>query len=428
MSELETQEPSYVHKIEIRGLWGRRNITLMLHKDVNIIVGPNASGKTTILNLLRYTLSADGIRLGEIAFDKIIVILKRFTGKGQTQISVEPTEKGFRFHISGERFDIDIEDRARYFHSRPSRVLINIRNKELVDRLAQLAPTVWLPVSRRLPIPEEEDEEFRTRRTSYLESVDVKLRDLLDGLSRYRLGLEAQLANKYKQFEKGVLQGILFSKYHDRMSSFKFEAFSGKEKTQLVSAFEAAGLMDPQIRKRIDQHFDEAEKAIARLAKGTEDEKGFSLDDLFIIPLIGRTKALAQLARQLEDERESLFAPLAKFEEIVDSFLVNKTIQVSEKGVVKIKSKSTNQEFLPLHLSSGEKQILILLTQALLWENRPVIYVADEPELSLHVTWQEKLLPSLQELGRQIQIIVATHSPDIVGPFRRNVIDLSEVQ
>ena len=83
---------------------------------------------------------------------------------------------------------------------------------------------------------------------------------------------------------------------------------------------------------------------------------------------------------------------------------------------------------LPLEiLSSGEKQILILLTQALLREDQPVVYVADEPELSLHVAWQEKLLKSLLELGGQVQIIVATHSPDIVGPFVDKVIDLASI-
>ena len=78
----------------------------------------------------------------------------------------------------------------------------------------------------------------------------------------------------------------------------------------------------------------------------------------------------------------------------------------------------------PFVLSSGEKQILILLTEALLTVDEPVVYIADEPELSLHVSWQEKLLGSLVRLGGQIQVIVATHSPDIAGNFMHNVIDL----
>ena len=101
----------------------------------------------------------------------------------------------------------------------------------------------------------------------------------------------------------------------------------------------------------------------------------------------------------------------------------NKSIKVDENGILKIKSSSPSE--LNWHLlSSGEKQILILLTQALLRFNNPMVYIADEPELSLHVTWQEKLLKSVVMLGGQKQIIVATHSPDIVGEYQDKVIDL----
>ena len=47
----------------------------------------------------------------------------------------------------------------------------------------------------------------------------------------------------------------------------------------------------------------------------------------------------------------------------------------------------------------------------------PSGFVADEPELSLHVTWQEKLLKSITALAGRCQVIVATHSPDIAGGF-----------
>ena len=105
---------------------------------------------------------------------------------------------------------------------------------------------------------------------------------------------------------------------------------------------------------------------------------------------------------------------------------MTRTIQVNESGEfeIKVSSLSPPLKLDPGSLSSGEKQILILLTEALLRVDEPVVYIADEPELSLHVTWQEKLLESLVTLGGQKQIIVATHSPDIVGKFQDKVIDL----
>jgi excinuclease UvrABC ATPase subunit len=317
--------------------------------------------------------------------------------------------------------------RGRYLQHRRLPLDVQRQYRELAESLQTLAPAVWLPVSRRLPIPEEEEEEFdarRVRRTSRLESVDVRLRQLLEGLSRYRLSLQAQLSERYKEFEKRVLQTILFSKKHDRFSSLSFEPPAPEDKEKLVRAFQAAGLLDQQMRKRIDEHFSAAEEALKRMSE-SEERKTVDFEDIFIIPLIGRTKTMAESARWVEEERDSLFEPLTKFERIISSFLKTKTVRIDEGGNLLIQAESRSKPTIPPEfLSSGEKQILILLTQALLRGDQPIIYVADEPELSLHVQWQEKLLSSLLEVGQQIQVIVATHSPDIVGPFTDKVIDL----
>ena len=69
-----------------------------------------------------------------------------------------------------------------------------------------------------------------------------------------------------------------------------------------------------------------------------------------------------------------------------------------------------NVEIQHQSLSSGEKQLLILLTQTLLQEKQPFIYIADEPELSLHIEWQHKIISAIKELNPNVQIIAATHS------------------
>jgi predicted ATPase len=78
-------------------------------------------------------------------------------------------------------------------------------------------------------------------------------------------------------------------------------------------------------------------------------------------------------------------------------------------------------------LSSGEKQLIIILGEALLQQKAPWIYIADEPELSLHVSWQEKLTANLRQINPSAQIIFATHSPDIVGRFESKVFDMEKL-
>jgi predicted ATPase len=75
-------------------------------------------------------------------------------------------------------------------------------------------------------------------------------------------------------------------------------------------------------------------------------------------------------------------------------------------------------------LSSGEKQMVIILGEALLQRKMQAIYLADEPELSLHVKWQERLIDMLREINPSSQIIFATHSPDIVAHYQNRVFDM----
>lgn len=64
-------------------------------------------------------------------------------------------------------------------------------------------------------------------------------------------------------------------------------------------------------------------------------------------------------------------------------------------------------------LSAGEKQILLLLFTLFLMEDKPTILLLDEPEISLHIEWQDKLVGLMLELNRNCQIIMTTHSPNI---------------
>ena len=91
-------------------------------------------------------------------------------------------------------------------------------------------------------------------------------------------------------------------------------------------------------------------------------------------------------------------------------------LQIDESHIVDLRS-----------LSSGEKQLLILLLRTLLQKNKKGVYITDEPELSLHINWQEKLIDALKKINSNIQLILATHSPDIVSKFNNNIIQMEDI-
>lgn len=73
-------------------------------------------------------------------------------------------------------------------------------------------------------------------------------------------------------------------------------------------------------------------------------------------------------------------------------------------------------EEIPLYkLSSGEKQLLLILMRVFLMEEQPYILLMDEPEISLHIEWQYKLFEEIRRLNPHCQIITSTHSPSLFG-------------
>ncbi|CDN31639.1 Methionine ABC transporter ATP-binding protein [Mucinivorans hirudinis] len=68
----------------------------------------------------------------------------------------------------------------------------------------------------------------------------------------------------------------------------------------------------------------------------------------------------------------------------------------------------------PYQLSSGEKQIIIILTHALISGGEQTIMIMDEPEISLHFDWQRRLIRDILQLNPNLQLILATHSPAVV--------------
>ena len=69
---------------------------------------------------------------------------------------------------------------------------------------------------------------------------------------------------------------------------------------------------------------------------------------------------------------------------------------------------------MPYQLSSGEKQMLAILLTVLVEDNENYVLFMDEPEVSLHVEWQQRLIELILSLNPNVQIILTTHSPALV--------------
>ncbi|WP_327349845.1 AAA family ATPase [Streptomyces sp. NBC_01321] len=105
------------------------------------------------------------------------------------------------------------------------------------------------------------------------------------------------------------------------------------------------------------------------------------------------------------------------FVEQANGFLKTKRLVFDmSQGIRVLSLGSDEQELSPFQLSSGERQILLLLTNTTLARQKTRLFLIDEPELSLNVKWQRKLMSALLACteGSGMQFVVATHSIEVI--------------
>ncbi len=113
------------------------------------------------------------------------------------------------------------------------------------------------------------------------------------------------------------------------------------------------------------------------------------------------------------DAAQQLSQKKTRFQDIVDD-LFRETGKKMIRTENELRFTQIGEVLLPYQLSSGEKQILIILLTVLVEDNQPYVLFMDEPEVSLHLEWQKCLVDLCLELNPNVQIILTTHSPAIV--------------
>ena len=91
---------------------------------------------------------------------------------------------------------------------------------------------------------------------------------------------------------------------------------------------------------------------------------------------------------------------------------------------IPIFKNSAGEKFDINELSSGEKQLFLRTLAIKMLNPENSIILIDEPELSLHPKWQQRIIDVYRKIGKNNQIIIATHSPHILGSVRKENIML----
>ena len=116
---------------------------------------------------------------------------------------------------------------------------------------------------------------------------------------------------------------------------------------------------------------------------------------------------------ELRSQASTVSLPKRKFQDMVDE-LFSYTHKTIDRKSNDIAFYQDGERLLPYKLSSGEKQMLVILLTVLVRDGKHCVLFMDEPEASLHIEWQQKLIGMIRTLNPNLQLILTTHSPALI--------------
>ena len=118
-------------------------------------------------------------------------------------------------------------------------------------------------------------------------------------------------------------------------------------------------------------------------------------------------------AADAAEQAQRISHPKRLFQDIIDDLFTDtgKRIIRSEN---EIRFTQIGETLMPYQLSSGEKQMLVILLTVLVEDGQSYVLFMDEPEVSLHIEWQKRLIELILKLNPNVQLILATHSPAVI--------------
>lgn len=422
--------------VSLLALWGVKNYNLNLSQDFNFIIGPNGSGKTTLLNLISSIFKLDIDIINKIDFRECkislideksnshsISVLKGEDVLGDNVINFLIETNGSTicsdfFNCRGlDKDDVD-SPRNRML----IRKAINNSSDELNSFLNDKIKLAWLPIERSKFIFNERD--YRANSL-----IDLKLNDISNRFTKYMANINKVIADKINLFQKNIFMSAVDLSYFEKSTKGKITVDIDREKNLLIEAFKEVGIEDHEYNKNVNKMFDSINDIKNKQGKIKKAGKKYqySLHDVVHIFNLWKTHFLVESFNSYKESKNIIRHDLELFISILNELFENrKEFFVSNTNELCVYS-SNDSEVKLTDLSSGEKQLIIILAESLLQEGNDFIYVIDEPELSLHVYWQEKLVDSINKINEKSQIIFATHSPDIVSYRTNNIVQMDEI-
>ncbi|HCG5292777.1 TPA: AAA family ATPase [Vibrio parahaemolyticus] len=417
-----------LESVTINNFWHRFTASSDFNQDVNIIIGKNGTGKTTFMNILQSVLSVSIDEIATYDFESIEIKLRN--GQKRKTIKAKIIDNGpasspmVEYQISRKKYSVRLfapdERRFSAFQKRKAFE----QSEDLRNELASLVSLSSLSVYR---LRSGEELEIRDRNgTRSINPVDFRLTQLLQLLTTFQLELSQEARHIASDLQKEVLSSILYTNDDKSNRKVAWEFDREREKKNLTSAFTRLNAIDSRVRKKIAKHVDKIDETIAHIreSEANKTRPSFEKIDFTALDAYRNTQKIIEMSLNAEKRTSKVYAPITLFVEILKEFITDKEFHF-DNGKLSVSNELGGIAFDAL--SSGEKQLLILFIETLLQRNQPYVFLTDEPELSLHISWQRSIIPAIKRLNPNAQVIAATHSPEVASKYRNSICNMEKV-
>lgn len=454
-----------IKSFTMKGVYGYKNLSMKMKGKTTIFVSENGAGKTTILNALNYLLNGNYNKLKNMSFNEIEIEIHGQVNSicfSRESIKILPTELkdilseklGLRDNDFWDENELDdVLDAIHSCAIIPEIIIENnilenlyIESKydfqtfiEKLDNVKSFLASndynnsnqpnmfvklksllsdysvIYLPTYRRVEKLFDKDPEVNLkRRTPYRrekrkhfhqDAISYGLKDVEEILSDITLNIERQSSFGYRSLSATMLDDLI--KYKDRITEADNNYILPKieDLARFLSRLDKPELLDHKINSQKDKQ----DRLINNLSSLYENNK--ISDNHYLSYFLSKLNPIIERTKEKESKIEL-------FVEICNKYLKSagdsKFLTFNPSKLEVIVYDDFSKERIRLNdLSSGEKQVISLMSILYLYDNKNKIILIDEPELSLSLHWQRLLLPDVNKCNTVSQVIAITHSPFI---------------
>jgi hypothetical protein len=457
-----------ITRFSITALHDAIDVDVPIEDGKIILVGVNGLGKTTIVSMLYYFLTRQWPKLLEYEFTEIGITLDGVKVHVARESLIYPDWQQSLFDSIPASFG----DRLR--SSKDFQQLVRLRSESQVVRredVSRVARKLELPISiveraflDSIRYVSHGVSKKQRRTNKALQDVEAKLADIdsqILYLPTYRR-IEQDIKSIFPELEGEFRKAVKNRVSRDSRAGFvelvefgmedveqrvqdKVLALKDGSRVELNNL--AGGYLRDVIRGDARQWSGDKIKPLSdrevKLILGRVEEKQLEEQDknkVFEVinrireddSLDGDQHLLAHFFSKLvaiHESQQEAEVPLRLFIDVCNRYLQAKKFEFDDTTYELNIRLDTGPKIEMRNLSSGEKQIVSLFAHIYLGDSASYFVIIDEPELSLSVEWQQRLLTDVIDSGRCAFMVAVTHSPFIYdNSLIGHAKDLAELQ